>query len=607
MIDFTKVINITIPEGKLVKINSGDKVIWQKPYIYSSFGDSIAAGHTINSDWEKDYGTRSQYGANGNKSTALVPNCYTDLITNKLREIYNNVSTTSFARSGDRVDDLIEMLTHKGIQNVVSESNLVTVCIGANDVLEPALLNLAEYINTGDVSTIENIVTQNLAILNDDSNPNSYKSLFDKFTSLNPNAQYIFTTIYNPYKYLWIDEGSDGFFRPVLDTIPQMTILGFEVDELIKDELLSTPIVKKLFNSINNLNRHSERFVTELNAVLKNKISEYKVNYPNFSVTETKALFDTFPDRPISAPRHYNDLVSVEYTRGYDTTQMSWGRLWGDTPVEDFWWNLATKYVSLSGLDINGFATELIQLTIEKVIVPDVDPHPEEYGHYVLMRAFSDVLGWQSLDRHMITFNANGMNGTMSSQELLTVDGLTAYGNINPLQYSPQTGYYFTGWNTASNGSGTSYNNSQFIGVNANMNLYAQWSNIYKIYFKHTNHTNLYGDDETGHQECYALWIDGEEQPDFGTFASGSERTILKPYGSRIKVVVSNYNPNEISYDNCDCDVYWNGVKVASGYRGTSYEFTLTCDITVDFRWKLAGSLITFNAQSWEDCYITTH
>ena len=139
MIDFSKVINVKTPEGTLKKLEVNNFILWEKPYIYSSFGDSIAAGHTINADWNKDYGTDSQYGANGNTSTALVPNCYTDLITHKLKEIYNNVSTTSFARSGDKVSDLIEKLNHIGVQNVVSESNLVTVCIGANDVLEQKL------------------------------------------------------------------------------------------------------------------------------------------------------------------------------------------------------------------------------------------------------------------------------------------------------------------------------------------------------------------------------------------------------------------------------------------------------------------------------------
>ena len=36
-------------------------------FNYVSLGDSIAAGHSINSKWESDYGTGSQFGENGNK------------------------------------------------------------------------------------------------------------------------------------------------------------------------------------------------------------------------------------------------------------------------------------------------------------------------------------------------------------------------------------------------------------------------------------------------------------------------------------------------------------------------------------------------------------
>ena len=61
MIDFSKVINVKTPEGTLKKVEFNNSILWEKPYIYSSFGDSIAAGHTINSDWEKDYGTDSSY------------------------------------------------------------------------------------------------------------------------------------------------------------------------------------------------------------------------------------------------------------------------------------------------------------------------------------------------------------------------------------------------------------------------------------------------------------------------------------------------------------------------------------------------------------------
>lgn len=573
---------------------------------YVSLGDSIAVGHSIDENWEDDYGYDAQYGVNGNASTVVVPNSYTHLIHNELSNIYgkDKVITTSFARSGDTVADLMEKLSHDIVQEAIKKANFVTICIGANDVLEPAMSHLEEYINTGDLSIIAEIVENNLTILNTDSDANSYTSLFNTLSKINPDAQYVFTTVYNPYKYLWIEDGHYGFFGPLLQSIPDIEILGFDIDSLIKDSLLNVPIVQQLFDRVNGLNDWSEQYVTSLNYVLSNKINAYGKS--NFRLADTKSVYDPVPDRPISAPKHYNDLVSVEYTRDYDTATMDWGRLWEDSNATSFWIGLATKYVSLSGLDISGFAADLIEQVVDKVIVPDIDPHPETYGQYALKESFVDALGWKALPRRTITFVSNGGSGTMNNQVVVALDNMTAYATINYNAFIPSTGYYFTGWNTKADGSGASYSNGQFIGLTSDITLYAQWSNIYAVTYKHTNHTNLYGSDETGHKECYALYINGELKPKFGTFANGSETTYYIPYGSTIRVVVSNYNPTEFTYDDVDCDVYFNGANVASGYRGTEYTFSLTTHTTIDFRWKIAGSIVNFNMRSWEDCYITT-
>lgn len=602
---FSKVEAMRIPQN-VHRIRHNGKVLFS-PYLarYVSLGDSIAAGHTINDDWETAYGTGSQYGNNGNEETVIVPGCYTDLIHRDLIARFGGrVKATSFAKSGDTVSDLVEKLNHNVVQKAIAKADYVTICIGANDVLGPAMNHFDEYIN-GDMSNLDASVNANMAILSDDSNPNSYRALFNKLNDINPNAQYVFTAIYNPYKYLWMDEGSDGFFSPLLDTIPDMTLLGFDVDAIIKDQLLKQDAVGLLYDRVNSLGYWAEKYVANLNAVLRNKIVAY--GKTNFVLAETKNLYEAFPDRPVSATKHYNDLVNVEYTSGYDTAKMDWGRLWEGSDAATFWLSIATKYVSLSGMDIGGFASELVGQIVEKVIIPDVDPHPEEYGQYVLKRSFADAFGWQELDRHYIAYNANGGAGTMATQEVVGVDGLAAFTNIKTNAFTGATGYHFTGWNTAINGGGTAYLNGQQIGITSDMTLYAQWTNIFSVTYMHTNKTNLYGDDETGHMECYALYINGELMPKLGKFSEGNRPTYQVPYGSTIKVVVSNYNPTELTYDDVDCDIYWNGTSVSKGYRGTEYTFTVTSHLIIDFQWKIAGSLATFDMRSWEDCYITTY
>ena len=417
-------------------------------YGYVSLGDSIAAGHAIDDNWEKKYGTRSQYGENGNLSTRIVTGSYTDRIRKELAEKYGSsvVTTTSFAHSGDTVADLINKLSRTEVVNAIKRAKLVTVCIGANDVLGVAIPYIEPYINTGDLGPLEVSVEKNLSVLNTDSNATSYVSLFNRLNTINPKAKYVFTTIYNPYKYLWLDEGRNGFFGPMLNTIPEMNLdidkiiedmffngnnlvyydvtklewvsidLELGLGGLIKDGLLSTPIVQLLFDRVNGLGDWSEKYVegnssfNGLNKVLRNKINSYKSTHPNFVLADTKPIFDTYPDRPVSADVHYNDLVNVEFTRGYTTATMDWGALWRDTygesaaGITQYWTDLAWKHLSWNNgfpslnvgdyvsFNLNGFAEDLVQQTIEKVIMPNVDPHPEVYGHVVLKQSFASAL-----------------------------------------------------------------------------------------------------------------------------------------------------------------------------------------------------------------------
>lgn len=76
---------------------------------------------------------------------------------------------------------------------------------------------------------------------------------------------------------------------------------------------------------------------------------------------------------------------------------------------------------------------------------------------------------------HYVKFNANGGSGSMSNQTM-------TYGTANNLTANNFTraGYVFKEWNTASDGSGTSYKNKESVSNltdtnGAIINLYAQW------------------------------------------------------------------------------------------------------------------------------------
>ncbi len=80
---------------------------------------------------------------------------------------------------------------------------------------------------------------------------------------------------------------------------------------------------------------------------------------------------------------------------------------------------------------------------------------------------------WMALPNHTVTFNGNGGTGTMSNQVANIPTALT-------LNAFTRTGYSFSGWNTAANGTGTAYANGATYPFAVDATLYAQWMiNIY--------------------------------------------------------------------------------------------------------------------------------
>lgn len=384
---FGRVDDVRIPKGSANRIRYGGKVLWSLPLArYISLGDSIAVGHAINADWEKDYGWDAQYGVDGRKETVIVPKSYTDLIRRALAAKYNGkITAISFARSGDTVADLMEKLTHEAVIKAIKRATLVTICIGANDVLTPAINGIGAYLNSGAIDDLARNVEANLATLNNDSAPTSYKALFDKLIAINPKAQYVFTTIYNPYKYLWIEESTeandykDGFFGPLMWAIPDFPdwIGGDTLANAIRGAFYNTAKVQDTIHRVNAIGSLAEGFVTRLNDILRTKIDAY--GNSNIVLADTKALFDTVPDRPIPADKHYNDLVNVEITRGYVVQDLDWGQFWAGVD----WWNAANN--------VDQIADIVVEAVKNEVILPDVDPHPEEYGHEMLKASFESA------------------------------------------------------------------------------------------------------------------------------------------------------------------------------------------------------------------------
>lgn len=72
--------------------------------------------------------------------------------------------------------------------------------------------------------------------------------------------------------------------------------------------------------------------------------------------------------------------------------------------------------------------------------------------------------------KYTVKYNGNGGNGTLDDVSAESGKEVTVLSNVFTRQ-----GYTFTGWNTAADGSGTSYAEGDALIVNSDVTLYAQW------------------------------------------------------------------------------------------------------------------------------------
>lgn len=90
-----------------------------------------------------------------------------------------------------------------------------------------------------------------------------------------------------------------------------------------------------------------------------------------------------------------------------------------------------------------------------------------------------------------ISYHANGGKGTMSDTAIAKGDTTTLTSNS-----FTRAGFTFNGWNTKSDGKGTSYSNAQSVAPDYNLDLYAQWKGIpYTIKFDANTGTGSMSDE----------------------------------------------------------------------------------------------------------------
>jgi len=177
---------------------------------------------------------------------------------------------------------------------------------------------------------------------------------------------------------------------------------------------------------------------------------------------------------------------------------------------------------------------------------------------------------WTALPTYTVTYDGNGATGgavPVDQGKYTAGATVTVLGNAGSLV---DTGYTFAGWNTAANGSGTSYApGATFVMGSANVTLYAQWTALptYSVIYNANGATG------------------GAVPVDPGKYASGVTVTVLGNTGSLVNT----------GYTFAGWNTAANGSGVSYAPGGT---FVMgSTNVTLYAQWTLAGSThsVTYN------------
>ena len=130
---------------------------------------------------------------------------------------------------------------------------------------------------------------------------------------------------------------------------------------------------------------------------------------------------------------------------------------------------------------------------------------------------------------YQVAFDANEGSGTIANQNLTYGAAATAL-TSNTTQIT-RTGYYFLGWNTNADGSGTAFHNGKAVQNLTSVNggivtLYAQWAKTYTLYFLNMgvgDWQNASGDQASTIRYAYAfISYDGHEMYPLGGWTNNT-------------------------------------------------------------------------------------
>ena len=167
------------------------------------------------------------------------------------------------------------------------------------------------------------------------------------------------------------------------------------------------------------------------------------------------------------------------------------------------------------------------------------------YNNQSPVQLFQRVHGTQT---HTIHFNQNGGTGTMSDQIVNEYELATLQDNA-----FTREGFVFDGWNTQADGTGEYYADGATVRLIEDMELFAQWNQLFTITLNETSHGSISASASQAFEEtdvvlmaipdpCYALsqWLVTDAQ---GNAVTVTENQFKMPASNVTVSAVFNYSP----------------------------------------------------------------
>ncbi len=216
-------------------------------------GDSISAGYA-----PQDTDLHEFYQKYINKEVKINEKCFTKLISNYYSANQFTSTATSYANSGDDTSDLVEKLNNKknypDLLLDIKNADVITVSIGANNILKYVLTNLNGYLSGNiELVEIETMFQQGLEQFKD----NYTNTIIPILTR--DDAKVFVMTVYDPYQFFDLND--------------------FKANDFVKLYISS---ITDRFNSLKDL---AIEYIGKINSFIKSQI------YQNVFVVDVEAKF----------------------------------------------------------------------------------------------------------------------------------------------------------------------------------------------------------------------------------------------------------------------------------------------------------------------------